>query len=1013
MLKLARFKLIWSEAHKLYELYEYEHFVCSADKADWFNWLTTHTSFAFQGKTTHFTLLKETRKKEGQGYWYAYQRQGKRTTKRYIGRDAEVVPLHLEALEHAFLTTQSTTAPLLVPKFQLPCPPSSLVRRERLLSRLDAGWNQPLTLLTAPAGSGKTTLVAQWIAERKAAGRPFPPVAWISLEKNDNDLMRFWRYVITACGVFQDGCARTALHQLTAISMFPSERLSLEAVLAHFLNHLTSSACEGLLILDDYHVITSPQIHQTLVFFLQYLPASVHIMLLTRSDPAFPLARLRGRGSLSEIGLPDLRFSREETTAFFQQAIPSLQHMELIEQVDQVLEGWATGLRLFALSLRQTPTEERIRQHLASFVSGNRPLQEYFLEEILSAQSPSQQEFLLLTCFLRRLTAALCNRVTSRQDSATVLRALEQAGLFLERLEGPGQWYQYQTLFLEALRVEARRRFGEQAIQAVLLQASHWYEQEGLFTEAIELTLQAQEIEAAARLIERYLARHGFNEMQEFSTLRRWLEQLPLDTLSQYPLLCLYNAQVLSLSAVPDSPPSGTLAQIARFLQTAETSWSIENNTARLGEVYALHAYLSLRQGEQDQAYNYASQALNLLPLASQHWRGVCLNLSGARALSYRRLNEARVLLQQALAIWTDLHHLHGARSCTLLLATAYFEQGALRIAADGYRRVVQEAREVGDREDLVPALVGLAQLLYEWNNLEAAERTAQEARDISEQAGYQELLMRSTFILMRVWFLRGEKLLVQQHLQSLLALCSAHTILSIEVQLCQMHYWLEEGDIDTVQQSINTILLPEGERFQDIQERKKFLQIRLLLEQQKYPQACEELTQLREAAQESGRGRIMLEVQLLLVRLLLAEKREDAARQTLQNSLLFAHPEGYLRSFLDAGKGIATQLSLLRAQKEEPSLQRHLQTLCQAFGANLELPRQGQTRLVPLSRQEQRVLRLLVAELSYPEIARELTVSINTVKTQVNSIYRKLDVHSRREARAIVRELRLLSSER
>lgn len=1003
MPKPARFTLSWSDMSGRYELYEHGRFLLQASGTPWLLWLNSHLSFAFCGKYSRLNLLKETRKQDSEGYWYAYQRQGKRTLKRYVGRSAEVMPARLEELASAFQQTQVTFS-LLVPKFQLPRVSASLVQRERLLALLDSGMQRFLTLLTAPAGSGKTTLVAQWIAARKEGQEHFPPVAWVSLEKNDNDIVRFWRYVLTACGVFQPGCAQTALRQLAALSSFPPETPLLEAALTQFLNGLAQSACAGILVLDDYQVITSSHIHQALAFFLEYLPPSVHLILLTRGDPAFPLARLRARGALSEIDARDLRFSREETMTFFQQCFPALQLTEMIEQLDTLLEGWATGLRLFAFALQRAPTEAKVKQHLAGFMSGHRPLHDYFLEEVLNAQTASQQRFLLRTCLLGRLNAALCDAITGKRNSSAVLRSMERAGLFLERLDGSGQWYRYQSMFAAAMRAEARRRLGEETIQAILLQASRWYEQGGLLSEAIELALQAQEIDYAATMIERYLARRGFEDMQEFSTLRRWLEQLPTDMFAQYPLLCLHNAQILSLSAIPEPPPPATLAQMEKLLQMAETCWQAECNRARLGEVYAFRAYLALRQGRLDQICAYARQALDRLPATSRFWRAVCLNLSGSDALSRGQLARARTLFQEALALLADLPRPHEARNCILLLAMVHLEQGALHLASDGFHRVVQEAREVGDREDLVPALIGLAQLAYEWNDLEAAEQAAQEAWDVSEQAENREGLVRSAFVLARIWFLQGQKLLVQQRLTSLLARFSAHPALYAEVQLTQMHYWLAEGDVTTVQQHLDTLSIPEGSRQRLLWARKKLLQLRVLLAQQKYRQMHDNLQQLQEGAQ----GRMLLEIQLLLAKLQLAEKQVQDACRTLNNVLLTAHTEGYLRSFLDEGREIATLLRMARPPREEPPLLHYHQTILQAFGADQEVPRQLLAGPEALSQQEQRVLRLLVAELSYPEIARELIVSVNTVKTQVNSIYRKLNVHSRREARAVVRDLQL-----
>ncbi len=444
---------------------------------------------------------------------------------------------------------------------------------------------------------------------------------------------------------------------------------------------------------------------------------------------------------------------------------------------------------------------------------------------------------------------------------------------------GEGYWYAYQrqgkriakryvgrSIELSTTRLEEIGRVF-QKIQ--ILEKNTRHERKWMLTEAIEQTLQAQNIEHAAVKIDHYLTERGFDDMQDLSLLRNWLDQLPRDILFRYPLLCLHYAQVLSVSVEPEQPLASTLEQIDTLLQMADTCWRAEGNLTRLGEIYAFRAYLAMRQGMQEQTVAYASQALRWLPLESQRWRGICLNFLGSRALSCGQLAEATALLREALTIWTNLHHPHGARSCMLLLATVYYEQGVLQQAAICYRRVIQEAREVGDREDLIPALLGLAQTSCKWNDMETAEQLAQEAWEASELWRNQELLVRSTSMLVQIWFLQGPKALVQQRLSALQARFSAR-----------------------------------------------------------------------------------------------------------------------------------------------PELFPSLQSILQTFGLDREASQRAMANPESLSRQEQRVLHLLIAELSYPEIARELVVSINTVKTQVNSIYRKLNVHSRREARAVAQQLHFFSKE-
>jgi LuxR family maltose regulon positive regulatory protein len=342
------------------------------------------------------------------------------------------------------------------------------------------------------------------------------------------------------------------------------------------------------------------------------------------------------------------------------------------------------------------------------------------------------------------------------------------------------------------------------------------------------------------------------------------------------------------------------------------------------------------------------------------------------------------------------------------LLATVYHEQGRLRLAEACYQRVAQEAREIGDREDLVPALLGLAHLAYEWNDLEAAERSAQEARDLSEQAGYHPLLVRATLLLLRIWSLQGQKLLVEHHLSVLLARFHAHQSLYAGVYLYQLHGWLQEGDLTTVRHALETWKLPAGDEA-GVRTAHQLLQWRVALASKEYSRAGGELESWQRTAQAQGQGRLLLQYQLLQARLLLAQGQTPRACQTLEAALVKAHPQGYLRVFLDEGQDIAALLQLMQTRQKDQSLHAYVRTLLRASEiAQVSLPRTY--GLPALSRQEQRVLRLILAERSYPEIARELVVSLNTIKTQVTSIYRKLNVHSRREARAIARDLRLLS---
>ena len=342
--------------------------------------------------------------------------------------------------EDAQYTLQHHQRPLLESKFHPPRLHASLIERERLLWRLAAIREHRLTLLCAPAGFGKTTAINQWIEHNRMNGlnRPF---AWVSLEKSDNDPLRFWRYVITACQTLHDGLGHASLAQLST-ERLPFEMPSLEMALMLLLNDIARlTGDDGLdlfLIIEDYHAITHPLIHETMTFFLDHLPAQLHVVTLSRSEPPLPLARWRARGDLYEIHATDLRFSRGEMSQFFQQALalpPSTLSIEALDQLETRLEGWAAGLRLLALTLQGNADQRKIESLLAFFAGDQRSLQDYFASEVLGIQSESRQDFLLRTSILSRLTGSLCDAIAERDDSNRLLEEIERAGIFLESLD--------------------------------------------------------------------------------------------------------------------------------------------------------------------------------------------------------------------------------------------------------------------------------------------------------------------------------------------------------------------------------------------------------------------------------------------------------------------------------------------------------------------------------------------------------------------------------------------------
>jgi LuxR family maltose regulon positive regulatory protein len=747
--------------------------ITSGDEV-WTQWLATVSSFAFEGRSgIHCTLRKE-RLQRGDAYWYAYRSVCGRTKKRYLGRTANLSFAHLEEvsalfaneeqqsqppafptqneeqdIQHATSTAQRTekdtrqtsvpsALPLLETKLHPPLLPVKLVKRTRLLEQLDASLTCKLTLLLAPAGSGKTTLVNQWLSihlpNAKDKSPTNPVMAWLSLDAGDNDPLRFWRYLMTACLKLlvpeQQTSGQAALALLSRLNPSPFEPPALDLALTQLLNALASSPFEGLLVLDDYHAISDSRVHETLAFFIDYLPATIHVLLLSRSEPPLPLLRWRARGEVCELQTSDLRFSTQETAAFFRQALPLELSQTALSRLDTRLEGWAAGLRLLSLTLSKRRTPQAIEQvHLSLGTpddSADRSLLDYFVSEILETQPEPMQRFLLQTSVLTRLCASLCAAVTRNEKSAAQLEAIEHAGLFLEALEGPGGWYRYHALFAAAMRHEAGRRLGEETLREFSLQASAWYEQEALLTEAIEAAYLARDMERVARLIEQ-VYEQNFSEPQ---TMLRWLEQLPEAVLREHPMLCflfatelrfpvkLRFAQEAALAAEAASIPSAERARIETLLSMAEEGWRRSGEVSWIGTIWAHRALSALLDEEPfSSVVHFARQALIFLPRKGaldrrvQMYRSSCLLFVGKEKLDLGQVDEAREMLLQAEADNLPPGNRFLAVDIFLTLGKIYLAQGERELAQKYLRQALSGARELDDEKVIVEAQLELTRL--------------------------------------------------------------------------------------------------------------------------------------------------------------------------------------------------------------------------------------------------------------------------------------------------------------
>jgi LuxR family transcriptional regulator, maltose regulon positive regulatory protein len=1009
----------------------------SLSEEDWRNWLEEHRAFAFHGRNGQINLLKEKRKRGGEGYWYAYRRYAGKMIKRYLGRSAQVSIERLEELSmlladegeaeqvSAPLAQSKQTSiamnpipfePLLVPKLQLPRAQRSLLLREHLLEMLDKGLERKLTLIAGPAGFGKTTLVGQWIEERGVQA-DFPRVASVTLDEGDNDPLRFWRYIITACQSFRMEVGDEALALLRAHRLPPFKPLDL--MLTTLLNELSQLERPAVLILDDFHVISSPQVAEMLSFFLEHLPTSFHLIILIRGDPPFSIARLRARNEILDIYPPDLSFSLEETRVFLNQELSFTLSLQTLRQIYERLEGWPTGLRLLVRALSWTSREQGIEYVLAAFAGSRWNVQDYFLSEVLHTLPTEQQEFLLQTSILPRITVALCDAITGREDAARLIEALRGGDLFLIPLDGTGEWMRYLSLFAESMQQEARRRLGDEQLSQLAARASRWYEEHGLLAEAIETALDAADPLHAANLIGRFIESRRLGNIfaiPELYNLRRWLERLPEEELACRPDLCLHYAMTLLFLTMEGQRFLIGRERIYSLLQVAEQQWRDANNTAKLAEVFAFRALLDRQEGKLLSAVTWARQSLAWLPPEDRTWRNLSLTVVGIGELLGGTLSTARATLLEALSFSELQGNTLYARATRGMLSGVSIEQGELRYACEQLRQIQAEARVQEDRDDIAHTQLGLAQIMYQWNDLQAAEQAAHETLEIGEAMQVEEFLFRATLRLALIEHARGQSIQAQQRLISWLARGQVPTSpfsyqLTREVQATLARIQLAGGNLVAVERWFASIER-SGETLPLLQQRREqVLQARLLLAQGEIAVAIEKLEDLYASAAQTGHISFMLEVQVVLA---LAYARQGAhakAREQLHDVLLAAHAEGYLRLFLDEGEELFDRLRGLLPHLRENMLHAYARHILSAFTQHGTTPPRAISEaplLEPLSQQERKVLRLLAAGNSNAAIASELVVSVNTIRTQVQSIYRKLNVGNRVEASAIANQLDL-----
>ncbi len=928
-------------------------------------------------------------------------------------------------------------SPLLATKLYVPRPRPQVVPRSRLSDRLRGVSGCRLALISAPAGFGKSTLLSQWL-QGGVGPAPALRVAWVSLDAGDNDPVRFWSYFVAALEKLQAGTGRDVLARLRAPQLPP-----VEALMVPLINDIAAIPADFAFVLDDYHVIDAQPIHEAIAYLLEHLPPQMHLVIASRTDPPLPLARLRSRGQLLELRAGDLRFTPEEAAAFLNQVMGLGLSPADVAALEARTEGWIAGLQLAALSMQGV---QDIPGFIRAFGGSHRYVFDYLAQEILSQQPVAVQGFMLRTAILDRLSGALCDAVTGAGNGQAMLERLEQANLFIVPLDQERRWYRYHHLFAEFLRSRLEQTLPD-LVADLHRRAGDWCLEYRLGAEAVDHALAASDYDRAARLIGQAVP--SLFRRSELDTLIRWLRALPATLLRSAPQLAMAYAWALLAT--------GHSGEVEPVLQGIEESLgaTVDGLAADLDALHTMSA--PVRVAIAEVAIIRANLATSLfdlpraIALSRQALAHLTEDVEGAifntprdlrppatynLALAYEMAGDvpaASEALARAIALAREAGNQHIVPMATSHLAQLQVAQGRLRQAHAAYEQALQLASEMGEHPSPMAGLahVGLGDLLREWNNLEGAMQHVRLGIERGREWANVETLAGGYISLARIRQAQGD--LAGAH--AALAELAGATPLPERtwaplVEACRVRLWLAQGDVEAASRwQERCALHPEDDPGYP-REAEYVALARLLVARGQCGEAMGILQRLRQKAEAGGRmGRA---VEILALEALACQAGGDmaSALATLEQALLLAQPEGYIRTFVDEGEPMAGLLRELRERWKLGALRgtqagscAYMEHLLSAFPTSCtssaapsrSSPSSPSSRssisslVEPLSEREREVLRHIAAGRSNQEIAEALVVSLNTVKSHVKNIYGKLDVSSRTQAIARARALGLL----
>ena len=904
---------------------------------------------------------------------------------------------------------------LLKTKLAIPPIRADLVSRPRLLKKLDEGVNKKLSLLSAPPGFGKTTLLSEWIHKKKY------PCAWFSIDERDNDPISFLTYLVAALQTLDKNWGAPAL-ELVQSPRPPS----FESAIITLVNSLTPIPKSFILVLDDYHLIQSQAIHDMLGLFLDALPPKMHLSLATRSDPPLPLSRIRSQNQLTELRTRDFSFTTEETTLYFKEKLNVDLSIEDIALLESRTEGWITGLQMAALSMQD---RNDLSAFVAKFSGDNRYIVDYLMEEVLNRLPEQIRNFLRQTSILDPLSGDLCDTVTKQTNSQLVLDRLEKSNLFIFALDNERNWFRYHRLFADSLIQRLKHEHGE-IIPELHRRACDWYDKHGLKNEAVDHALTAQDYDRAAFLLED-MSESVWDRGQQVR-LARWFGHLPARIISKRPQLCVFYARSLIMSG-KQKEAEECLSSAERILESSSEEiieilpdgtkfQHVFNRKEMLGKVSAVRALMAMYRGDVENVIEHAYQALVLLSEENLTWRGVVETMLGMAHgwAGDGNMPKAEKAFSAAISIMEKAGNTSFYLFAGLALAGIYTYMGRMQDSETLCKRLLKVGEEAGmSKTGNVASLHSiLGGILCEKNELEAGIPMIKKGLELAKLSHDLIALQGIRLNWIRVLIVTKDFPRALRFIDEIMKDSKRIDLppwMSHVVAAYQARIWLQLGRTDLWEQWIEDRGITTADKLSCRREPEHVVLARILIAQDRPEDADRFLEGLIKNAEKGHRIASVIEMRLVRVKALYAQAKIDETIDELKQALTLGEKAGFIHVFTMEGKIMARLLAkiledkkLARADHGVPCSDKYISNILAAF-EGAKPPRKVLGLDESLSEREIEVLKLIATGLTNQKIAEKLFISLNTVRTHTKNINSKLDVHTRTQAVARAKKLGLI----